>query len=157
MRDELERLLQAEEEETEQVAEVLQFRATAYSTEPKGRSGTENLLEGQTDFPAKANGDFPEDRIKFFAGAEEKLPGIIRERFAWLNEESFRRENAGQFYEALSRTKRMARTAVRPTEKVRTPMVRQETDQTRPGQDARWLDRIFQRDARRYDGGFTWQ
>ena len=132
----------------------------------------EELLEGRTDFLAGVEADVPEGWTTlltgmetdipekwavFLAGAEEKLPGMIRERFTGLNEESFRKENAGRFYETLSRTKRMARTVMRPTEKVRTPLVRQETTETRPGEDARWLDRIFQRDARRYDGGFTWQ
>ena len=142
MRDELERLLRMEEEEPEQVAEMLNFRTAAYSVQREG---------------APVSAEIPEEQAVLLSGEERETSGFLRSETEGAEGETYRRENARSLYRMLSQTRRMARTAARPGEKVRTPMVRQETAEAGHGQDARWLDRIFQRDARRYDGGFTWQ
>lgn len=142
MIDELERLLQVKEEEKEQVADELNIRAAGYAGIRENRA-----------LPAEAQ---EEERIPF-SGISDNLTKNGLESGGEPGEELRGEENARGFYRLLAQTKRMVQTAARPAEKTRTPMVRQERAETRTGQDARWLDRIFQRDARRYDGGFTWQ
>ena len=142
MKDELERLLQVEEEEQEQVADELNLRAAGYA----GAWESGVLPE-----------EVQEEKAVRFSGEGGEFSRFDRRSGEEVETETRGEENARSFYQLLTRTRRMARTAVRSGEKARTPMVRQERAETRPGQDARWLDRIFQRDARRYDGGFTWQ
>lgn len=74
---------------------------------------------------------------------EFRLPGRLRE------------DPAGRFYRALLRSGRAA--GYRRAEEGRSVRVVREQAAEFPAPDAAGLDRLFQRDARRYDGGFTWQ
>ena len=143
MTDELERLLSEEQEAPEQVAEVLNLRAAEYSVARKGEGAA--AVETGEEFPNILSG---EDGTAFFSRQAGNTDG----------EEELRREdNARTLYRTLTRTGQAVKTAVLSRESSRTPLVRQSTPAADPGRDALWLDRIFQRDARRYDGGFTWQ
>ena len=77
------------------------------------------------------------------AEGELRLPGRLRE------------DPAGRFYRALLRSGRAAGYR-RPEERGSVQVVREQAAEL-PAPDAARLDRLFQRDARRYDGGFTWQ
>lgn len=74
---------------------------------------------------------------------ELQLPGRLRE------------DAAGRFYRALLQSGRAAGYR-RPEERGSVQVVREQAAEL-PAPDAARLDRLFQRDARRYDGGFTWQ
>ena len=74
---------------------------------------------------------------------EFRFPGRLRE------------DPAGRFYRALLRSGRAA--GYRRAEEGRSVRVVREQAAEAPAPDAAGLDRLFQRDARRYDGGFTWQ
>ena len=67
----------------------------------------------------------------------------------------FREDAAGRFYRALLRTGRAA--GYRRTEERGSVRVVREQAAESPAPDAAELDRLLRRDARRYDGGFTWQ
>lgn len=67
----------------------------------------------------------------------------------------FREDAAGRFYRALLRTGRAAN--YRRTEERESVRPGREQAAESPAPDAAGLDRLLRRDARRYDGGFTWQ
>ena len=142
MTDELERLLSEEQEEPEQVAEVLNLRVTGYSAPQKDGSAP---MEVEEELSATRSG---ESETAFFSRQAGNTDG---------EEERRREDNARTLYRTLTRTGRAVKTAVQSRESRRTPLVRQSAPAADSGRDALWLDRIFQRDARRYDGGFTWQ
>ena len=142
MTDELERLLSEEQEEQEAVAEVLKLRVTEYSVGRK--DGTASVEAG-------------EESAADLSGESEEVPFWGQVGRTDVEEELRSEDNARTLYRLLTQTRRAVRTVRQPRESGRAPLVRQSTPVADPGRDALWLDRIFQRDARRYDGGFTWQ
>lgn len=72
-----------------------------------------------------------------------------------LRRENSGERSAGEVYRMLTRS-RQAAGYQRPGGRERIPLLREETP-VGGESDILRLDRAFQRDARRYDGGFTWR
>ena len=150
MRDELEALLENEEELEAELAHVLAHRTFYYYRKKEApaeqTAGQENsvreteaepLLQAERE-PLRWEGRSRRREISADAplsgvpgGAEALYLGLIRAHQA----AEYRRPDLAQ----------------------RIPLSREESGFRAAGPDAADLDRIFQRDARRYDGGFTWQ
>ena len=141
MKDELEVLLENEEELEAELAHVLAHRTFYYyrkNPSPAGEEpGPEPMSAGEEKRELLPDGreaewaeDLPERRGQI-PDARRLYLGLIRARQA----AQYRRPGAGQ---------RVA--------------LEKESGSSRSLElDAAGMDRIFQRDARRYDGGFTWQ
>ena len=121
---------QIEGQEEQQVNQAPLVEAEPYIQSEKAESG-----------PAaeEAENLFPFETVE----GEFRFPGRLRE------------DPAGRFYRTLLRSGRAAGYR-RPEERGSVQVVREQAAEL-PAPDAARLDRLFQRDARRYDGGFTWQ
>lgn len=154
MRDELERLLKQREEEEETVPEWLATREMRLAAMAERRRDGEKETEGE-----KRSAEEPA------AEQWEREKAFFSEMFLQENRENNRPgdgEKTGMgraraLYEGLARVRRAARFSqeIPATRPISLPDGQAAFSQLR--QNALQLDRAFQRDARRYDGGFTWQ
>lgn len=181
MTDELELLLEEEEEREEQEQELPGLFPVKYRGVRDGRPGEVQAAPGPEEERPETVLRLPRRGAARFEAWEGFAPQTETEPFnrapgteggaavevtaspgspektgsAFLRAGTLRQEAAGRFYRALLRSGRAAgyRRAERG-ESIR--VVNRQTTGT-PAPDAAALDRLFQRDARRYDGGFTWQ
>lgn len=173
MTDELEALL--EEEEEEEPAFPLLRGAWAVRKKTAQAGGEEGSSDGETAEPeaqAARRGEGPDDGAAAARGVapvwEETGFGSFRRGLAPFQKKrgvpdapdrvvAEKKPPEAALYESMTRTRQAAgyrreRGAVwLPLEKA-APLAGGVQ-----GVDATALDRVFQRDARRYDGGFTWQ
>lgn len=141
MIDELELLLGEGQEEPEEVPALLKGKG-AGAFVPRG-GGTASEPGEAEALAAPPFGELPRREGRVFL---EDLP-----------EAEGREGSARTLYRTLTRVGRAARTRREPTERGRIPLLREERQSAAADPDILRLDRAFQRDARRYDGGFTWQ
>lgn len=169
MTDELELLLEEEEEREERELPDLfpagSRRVPGRIWEEEGTERAPWYPEGETEWgerseptPLTEGGALAQE-----AGTEGETPvekamapGSLEEGGGtFLRRGMLRQEAAGRFYRALLQTGHAAGYR-RAGESGRTQVVSRQASEA-PLPDAADLDRLFRRDARRYDGGFTWQ
>ena len=150
MRDELEALLENEEELEAELAHVLAHRTFYYY---KKKENPVEQTTGQENSVQEPEAEFLPQRERDALGWEklhrERMPSEI----AGISAVS---GGAEALYLGLIRA-RQAAGYRRPDSAQRIPLSKEESAFRAAGTDAADLDRILQRDARRYDGGFTWQ
>lgn len=177
MRDELEALLEEDEEETEDTPELFPDgtvppRIKSGQRESREKSAGvlgDNILRPQMGKRAEDM----EDSLRHGKNAAETMEeGGVGETekdlysYGRLTSKGYtgamegpqrRREAAAErFYREL-RSLRQAADRRAPQREESVHLVRELGEATAGNLDAAGIDRLFQRDARRYDGGFTWQ
>lgn len=179
MTDELELLLEEEEEREEQ--ELPALFPVKHRAARDGRPGEVQAAPGPEEerpetvlrLPQQGAARFeawegfaPQTETEPFARASGTEGGAVAEETAssgapeetggaFWRAGTLRQEAAGRFYRTLLRNGRAAGYR-RAEERGSVRVVRQQAAGA-PATDAAALDRLFRRDARRYDGGFTWQ
>lgn len=164
MTDELEALLKEEQEEEEGIFRLLSAGSMGYAAYRK--NGSERGLAAEKADGGRAVDVQAEEDAGPVGTVDEILPeeavlSALRRDAAAVKAISVRtvsgKEGSAQ---ALYRTLMRSRRAVsyqRPVGSSKTPLVRETVQTVSGNKDVLQLDRAFQRDARRYDGGFTWQ
>ena len=162
MKDELEALLEDEEALEAELAQVLAHR-TFYYYRKKETSAAETASVAEVASEA-GNGETAGVGVY-------QTPALVREPVFWAwsgNDTVIVEQQSGEtalsapaggaeaLYLGLIRA-RQAAGYRRPAESRRIPLVKGTNGFTASGLDAAGMDQIFQRDARRYDGGFKWQ
>lgn len=151
MTDELERLLEEEDEES-QVPQVFSagaggfWRKREMGKAPAAAVLQESGEKGAVDGPPLRGGLEEGSAVKAAAEAAPLLEAGGR---------SYAPEGARDLYRTLLETRRAAE--YRPPQRGERVKLVKEPAPEAGRLDAAGLDRLFQRDARRYDGGFTWQ
>lgn len=165
MRDELERLLEEEAESAEAVAESLTGKVFPVPAAWEQRAGTEGVEEAASAVGREALAERAGETTGEPSARPERERAAVRrgqsvERSALFREDggaAAARQNAGRVYQTLLKAQRAARSRSDMTAAgLRQPLERT-VSPLGQGQEAAGVDRAFQRDARRYDGGFTWQ
>ena len=155
MKDELEALLEGEEALEAELAQVLAHR-TFYYYRKKEITAAEAASEAESGEAAGRGYQTSvwarEPAVSAWSGNDT----VIVEQQSGEAALSVPAGSAEALYLGLIRA-RQAAGYRRPAESRRIPLVKETNGVAASGLDAAGMDRVFQRDARRYDGGFKWQ
>ena len=153
MRDELEAILEDEEALEAELAHILSTRVVVYRKNNR-QQPEEQGLSGQA---VREEGEAFSGRTTETGERWEELPG--RSAAAGRSEGitiagAFPAEES--LYVGLAKTRQAAQYR-RPAAGQRISLEKEPAGTRAERLDPAWLDQLFRRDARRYDGGFTWQ
>lgn len=169
MTDELEALLKEEPEEEEWLVQLLSAGGAGYvpsrksgverGTGMKGADGEASTYIRERD--SQAEEDVEPIGAEAGASPEEAVLSALQKDTAAVKGMNVRsaagNENGAEtLYRTLLRG-RWAADYQRPVGNGRIPLAREAVQTVQSSKDILQMDRAFQRDARRYDGGFTWQ